>query len=109
VERPAAGYYADPGWTNHAVAVFAKYYLRAFDAGRRQQLLRRAAGLEDGLRRGPDGRVSAAGNFFLGLNAHINHDLALAMAAAGLTGPDGARRRPTSPDQRAAQLGDAAA
>jgi len=40
-----------------------------------------------------DGRVSAAGNFFLGLNAHINHDLALAMEAAGLTGPDGSSEK----------------
>jgi Family of unknown function (DUF5995) len=84
------GYYADPGWTNHAVAVFAKYYLRAFDAWTADndstavpQSWRMAF---DAAR---DGKVSAAGNFFLGLNAHINHDLALAMAAAGLTGPDG--------------------
>ncbi len=84
------GYYADPAWTNHAVAVFAKYYLRAFDAwtaNNNSTAVPRAWKIAFDAAR--DGRVSAAGNFFLGLNAHINHDLGLAMAAAGLTGPDG--------------------
>ena len=84
------GYYADPGWTNHAVAVFAKYYLGAFDtwsANPNSSAVPRAWKIAFNAAR--DGRVSAAGNFFLGLNAHINHDLALAMAAAGLSGPDG--------------------
>jgi hypothetical protein len=80
------GYYPDPAWTNHAVAVFAKYYLRAFDAwtaNSNSTAVPQAWKIAfDGAR---DGKFSAAGNFFLGLNAHINHDLALAMAAAGLT------------------------
>jgi Family of unknown function (DUF5995) len=88
VQQP--GYYPDPAWTNHAVAVFAKYYLNAYDAWSANpsspdvpQAWKMAF---DAAR---DGKLSAAGNFFLGLNAHINHDLALAMVAAGLTGPDG--------------------
>ena len=88
------GYYADPGWTNHAVAVFAKYYLGAFDtwsANPNSSAVPRAWKIAFNAAR--DGRVSAAGNFFLGLNAHINHDLALAMAAAGLSGPDGASEK----------------
>jgi hypothetical protein len=84
------GYYADPAWTNHAVAVFAKYYLRAFDAWNADS---NSAAVPQAWKiafnSARDGKVSAAGNFFLGLNAHINHDLGLAMAAAGLTGPDG--------------------
>jgi len=88
------GYYADPGWTNHAVAVFAKYYLGAFDkwtADSNSSEVPRAWKIAFNAAR--DGRVSAAGNFFLGLNAHINHDLALAMEAAGLTGPDGSSEK----------------
>lgn len=88
------GYYADPSWTNHAVAVFAKYYLGAFDtwsANPNSSAVPRAWKIAFNAAR--DGRVSAAGNFFLGLNAHINHDLALAMAAAGLSGPDGASEK----------------
>jgi Family of unknown function (DUF5995) len=84
------GYYDDPGWTNHAVAVFAKYYLNAFDAwtaDNNSTAVPKAWRIAfDNAR---DGKVSAAGNFFLGLNSHINHDLGLAMEAAGLTGPDG--------------------
>ena len=88
------GYYDDPGWTNHAVAVFAKYYLRAFDnwtADNNSSAVPQA--WQTAFNRARDGKVSAAGNFFLGLNAHINHDLALAMAAAGLTGPDGSSEK----------------
>jgi Family of unknown function (DUF5995) len=89
------GYYADPAWTNHAVAVFAKYYLRAFDAWTADS---NSSAVPQAWKTAFDaakaGRVSAAGNFFLGLNAHINHDLALAMAAAGLTGPDGQSEKP---------------
>jgi Family of unknown function (DUF5995) len=84
------GYYADPAWTNHAVAVFAKYYLRAFDswtADNGSTAVPQAWKIAFDAAR--DGKVSSAGNFFLGLNAHINHDLGLAMAAAGLTGPNG--------------------
>lgn len=81
------GYYPDPAWTNHAVAVFAQYYLRAFDAwtaGNSTAVPQAWKIAFDGAR---DGKFSGSGNFFLGLNAHINHDLALAMAAAGLTSP----------------------
>jgi hypothetical protein len=89
------GYYDDPGWTNHAVAVFAKYYLNAFDAwmaDNNSTAVPRAWTIAfDNAR---DEAVSAAGNFFLGLNSHINHDLGLAMAAAGLTGPDGQSEKP---------------
>lgn len=88
------GYYADPAWTNHAVAVFAKYYLNAFDnwtADPNSSAVPQAWKMAFSAAR--DGRVSAAGNFFLGLNAHINHDLAPAMAAAGLSGPDGSSEK----------------
>lgn len=82
------GYYPDPAWTNHAVAVFAKYYLQAFDAwaaDNNSTAVPQAWKIAfNGAR---DGKLSGSGNFFLGLNAHINHDLALAMAAAGLTSP----------------------
>lgn len=84
------GYYQDPGWTNHVVAVFAKYYLRAFDAwsaDNNSAAVPQAWKVAfNGAR---DGKMMGTGNFMLGLNAHINHDLALAMAAAGLTRADG--------------------
>jgi hypothetical protein len=89
------GYYQDPAWTNHAVAVFAKYYLRAFDtwmADNNSPNVPQAWKIAfDGAR---DGTLMGSGNFLLGLNAHINHDLALAMAAAGLAQADGQSAKP---------------
>jgi Family of unknown function (DUF5995) len=89
------GYYQDPGWTNHAVAVFAKYYLRAFDnwmADNNSPNVPQAWKIAfSGAR---DGKIMGTGNFLLGLNAHINHDLALAMAAAGLNRVDGRSAKP---------------
>ena len=88
------GYYPDPAWTNHSVAVFAKYYLRAFDAWTADN---NAASVPQAWKIAFDGardrKFSGAGNFFLGLNAHINHDLALAMSAAGLTSRTGASEK----------------
>jgi hypothetical protein len=88
------GYYPDPAWTNHSVAVFAKYYLRAFDAWTADP---NSAAVPAAWKMAFDaagaGAVAGSGNFFLGLNAHINRDLAYAMAAAGLT-TDGHSAKP---------------
>jgi hypothetical protein len=84
------GYYDDPAWTNHAVAVFAKYYLRAYDAWTADNASTAVPpAWRTAFDAARDGKVSAGGNFFLGLNAHINRDLAYAMSAAGLTTADG--------------------
>lgn len=89
------GYYADPGWTTHSVAVFAKYYLRAFDAWTADNDSAAVPpAWKTAFDAARDGTVSGAGNFFLGLNAHINRDLAYAMAAAGLTTATGASAKP---------------
>lgn len=89
------GYYADPGWTTHSVAVFAKYYLQAFDAwsaNNASSAVPQAWKMAlDGAR---DGAMAGSGNFFLGLNAHINRDLAYAMAAAGLSTASGESAKP---------------
>jgi Family of unknown function (DUF5995) len=90
------GYYANPAWLVHATAVFAKYYLRAYDAWTANpaattvpQAWRMA------LDAGAAKRVAGSGDMMLGINAHINRDLAFAMAAAGLAGPDGVSHKPT--------------
>lgn len=86
------GHFADPEWLDHYDAVFASYYFDAsddwrhgrpvppawrvaFDAARRQQ-------------------VSALGNAFLGMNAHINRDLPFVLEAIGLVTPEGESRKP---------------
>jgi hypothetical protein len=92
-EQP--GYYVDPGWMTHAVAVFAKYYLRAYDTWTADPS---SAAVPEAWRIAFDAaknrRVAGSGNLMLGINAHINRDLAFAMAAAGLVGPDGTSKKP---------------
>jgi hypothetical protein len=88
------GYYLDPKWMNHAVAVFAKYYLRAYDTWTSD---RSSAAVPEAWRiafsAAEKGQVAGSGNLMLGINAHINRDLAFAMAAAGLVGPDGTSKK----------------
>jgi Family of unknown function (DUF5995) len=83
-------YYVDMQWMNHAVAVFAKYYLRAYDTWLSDSS---SPSLPQAWRMAFDAaanrRVAGSGNLMLGINAHINRDLAFAMAAAGLAAPDG--------------------
>lgn len=93
-EQP--GYYADPTWLTHATAVFAKYYLRAYDAWTADPS---SAAVPESwriaLNAGRDRQVAGSGNMMLGINAHINRDLAYAMSASGLAGPGGTSEKPT--------------
>ena len=87
------GYFNDTPWVNHEAAVFAKYYFDAYDnwaAGRRDRAPQAwliafdaAAGR----------RVSGSGDLMLGMSAHINRDLPLALAAIGIATPDGQSRK----------------
>jgi hypothetical protein len=92
-EQP--GYYVEPGWMTHAVAVFAKYYLRAYAAWTADPS---SATVPQAWKMAFDAAknraVTGSGNLMLGINAHINRDLAFAMAAAGLVGPDGTSHKP---------------
>ncbi|HEX6755542.1 MAG TPA: DUF5995 family protein [Mycobacteriales bacterium] len=94
IEQP--GYYADPGWMVHATAVFAKYYVRAYDAWTTDSS---SAAVPQAwriaLNAGRNKQVAGSGDMMLGINAHINRDLAFAMAAAGLAGPDGVSEKPS--------------
>ena len=89
-----AGYFNDTPWVNHEAAVFARYYFDAYDswaAGRRDQAPQAwliafdaAAGR----------RVTGSGDLMLGMSAHINRDLPMALAAIGIATPDGQTRKP---------------
>lgn len=39
-------------------------------------------------------KTTGTGDLLLGVNAHVNHDLAFALAHVGLTAPDGSSRKP---------------
>ncbi len=92
--RDQEGYFEDTPWVNHEDAVFAKYYFDAYDKwadGDRSQVpqawliaLDSAAGRT----------VTGSGNLLLGMNAHVNRDLPITLAAIGIATPDGRSRKP---------------
>jgi len=92
--RDIPGYYEDVPFANHQDAVFAKYYTDAYyayDAGDRASVPEAWRIAFDASR---DERVGASGSLLLGMNAHINRDLAFVLAAVGLVAPDGSSRKP---------------
>jgi hypothetical protein len=88
------GFFEDTPFINHEDAVFAAYYLRAYDdyaAGRRSAVPAAWRVAFDATR---DRAVSASGNVFLGMSAHINRDLPYVLEGIGLVKPDGSSRKP---------------
>lgn len=87
-----SGHFADRAWLNRVDAVFAELYFDTtgdWESGRRAdvpQAWRIALQAED------DRAMSGLGNFLLAMNAHINHDFPRALAAVGLTGPEGSHK-----------------
>ena len=87
------GYFDDAPWVNHEAAVFAKYYFDAYDnwaAGRRDRAPQAWLTAFDAA---AARRVSGSGDLMLGMSAHINRDLPLALAAIGIVSPDGRSRK----------------
>src|SRR5262245_7996190 len=92
--RDQSGFFADTPWVNHEDAVFAKYYFQAYDnwaGGARAQVPQAwliafdaAAGRQ----------VNGSGDLLLGMNAHVNRDLPITLAAIGMATPDGQSRKP---------------
>jgi hypothetical protein len=88
------GYYSDRAFVTHEGAVFAKYYLQAYDrwaAGNRAAVPQAWLTALDAAQQK---RVTGTGNLLLGMNAHINRDLPFVLAAIGLTTPEGDGRKP---------------
>jgi hypothetical protein len=87
------GFFRDPFYVNHEAAVFAKYYFNAFDnwaAGNRAQVPQAWLITFDNAQAGS---LTASGNLYLGMSAHINRDLPFVLAAIGLTDPNGNSRK----------------
>jgi hypothetical protein len=83
------GFFQNPQFINHEEVVFGEMYMDAYDdwaAGRVAQVppaWRVAFAAAD------DRAVSGSGNLLLGMNAHVNRDLAFVLAATGLVRADG--------------------
>jgi hypothetical protein len=87
--RDQAGYYHDVPYMNHMDAVFARYYTDAYynwKGGNRAAVPQSWLYAFDAAQ---NKKVSAAGDLFLGMNAHINRDLPFVLYASGLVTSDG--------------------
>ncbi len=87
------GFFDDVNFVNHEDAVFASYFFKAYDdwaAGRRDQV---PEAWRIALDAADHESVSATGNLFLGMSAHINRDLPYVLYSIGLVKPDGTSRK----------------
>ena len=78
------GFFEDVGFVNHEDAVFASYYFEAFDDwhnGRKSEVPQAWKIAFDAADKK---QVSATGNLFLGMSAHINRDLPYVLYSIGL-------------------------
>lgn len=87
------GFFEDPAFVNHEDAVFARYYVDAYDAYHRGDLAHTPGAWKVAFDAARDRTVSAGGNVFLGMSAHINRDLPYVLAEIGLVRPDGSSRK----------------
>jgi hypothetical protein len=92
--RDQSGFFAETPWVNHEDAVFAKYYFEAYDnwaAGARGQVPQAWLIAFDAA---AARQVNGSGDLLLGMNAHVNRDLPITLAAVGMATPDGQSRKP---------------
>jgi hypothetical protein len=88
------GFFRDPAHINHQDTVFAAYYFDGYDdwhGGNRSRVPEAWRVAFDSADRQA---VSATGNLFLAMNAHINRDMPFVLEAIGLAAPDGSSRKP---------------
>ncbi|GAA5105675.1 DUF5995 family protein [Haloechinothrix salitolerans] len=86
-------HYEDKAWMNYVVETFARAYIWAFDewrAGNPDVPLAWQIAFDAAAAREATGN----GDLLVGINAHINRDLAFVMAASGLTRQDGTSGKP---------------
>lgn len=86
-------FFEDTPFLNHWDAVFAGYYFDAEDDWRRGHTDELAPAWRIAFAAADNREVSATGNLMLGMNAHINRDLAFTLAEIGLVAPDGSSRK----------------
>lgn len=80
------GEFADPGWVRNYLVVFADLYRRALLAYETGNLETLADPWQVAFESAERGDCSVAQDAVLGINAHVNYDLALALTAVGLDG-----------------------
>lgn len=89
----AADHFEEPHLLAHQGYVFGRYYLdpfRAWETGRDERV---PEAWRIAFEAGEAESVSVVGNMMLGINAHVNRDLAFVLAALGDTSSDGTSRK----------------
>ena len=87
--REIPGYYDDVRSVNHLDAVFAKFYFDAYNGWKTGNRSSVPQSWLIALDAAKNKKVTGSGDLMLGMNAHINRDLAFVLAATGLIRPDG--------------------
>jgi hypothetical protein len=87
----AAGAFDDPEWVHRYAVAFANLYRQAFDAYEAGQRGRVPTSWRLCFDAAATGRTLVLQDVFLGVNAHVNHDLAYALFGVSID-PDRARR-----------------
>ncbi|MDQ3325769.1 MAG: DUF5995 family protein [Actinomycetota bacterium] len=87
------GFFIDPLFVNHEDAVFAKYYVEAYDAWTADRMRQVPEAWRIALNAAKKRKVTGSGNLLLGINAHINRDLPYVLAGIGLVTPEGDSRK----------------
>lgn len=87
--REIPGYYEDLPAFNHLDAVFAKYYFDAYNNWKNGNRSAVPQSWLVALDAATNKTVTGSGDLLLGMNAHINRDLAFVLAASGLVTRDG--------------------
>ncbi|MBA3373752.1 MAG: DUF5995 family protein [Actinomycetota bacterium] len=91
IEDP--NFFVDTAFVNHQDAVFAKLYFDAFDAWHKGKRDKVPPAWRVLFSAAENREVSGTGNLLLGMSAHVNRDLPLALAEIGLVRPDGSSRK----------------
>ena len=86
-------FFEDTAFVNHEDAVFAAYYVDAFDAWHAGDRERVPPAWQVAFRAADEKSLPASGNLVLGVNAHIQADLPFVLAGIGLVKPDGSSRK----------------
>ncbi len=87
------GFYVEPHFVNHEAVTFAEMYFSAADAWADGRIERVPPAWRTAFAAARDRSVNTRGDLLLGMNAHINRDLPLALAQIGLTSPTGLSRK----------------
>ena len=92
--RDQAGFFNDTPFVNHEDAVFAKYYFTAVDGWAKGNLAAVPGAWQVAFDANARKTVNASGSLLLGMNAHVNRDLAFVLYSIGITTADGTSRKP---------------